>query len=90
MFVAKVHTWKGLEDFHHDYTRINQYSVKDWIEKRKRLYLDFNMWLFIGCSITYFLFFGTSREARRRYKDIFNGLVVRARGAKYVSSEHNQ
>lgn len=86
---GKIYPWKGLEDLHRHYARIGRYTVVEWILVG-RTAVEFNEWTTIGCSIMYFLFFGTSKEARRRYKYIFKSLAVRARGAKYVSSEHNQ
>lgn len=64
-----IYPYKGLADLHLNFGRVRQYPLEIWVAEFSGVVASFEIqqWLFIGCSIVYFLIFGLTDEARRHY-----------------------
>ncbi|KAJ4480094.1 pheromone A receptor-domain-containing protein [Lentinula aciculospora] len=76
-FNATAHTstftlWYSWEITHFGIKNVNVYNEKEWRgDMMTEFLLEANRWIFVGLSLLFFMFFGLTREARRRYKTLF-------------------
>ncbi|KAE9408349.1 hypothetical protein BT96DRAFT_913947 [Gymnopus androsaceus JB14] len=70
--------WQSWDQMHVNITSVNTYAEEEWREfMTTELLLEANRWLFVGLGLIFFLFFGFTSEARRRYKLFFRWTLDR-------------
>lgn len=63
--------WKGFADLHWGFSRVDQIPSISWLADRlTRQGVEESRWISIACAIWYFAIFGTTTEARNRYKAV--------------------
>ncbi|KAJ4463383.1 GPCR fungal pheromone mating factor [Lentinula edodes] len=61
--------WKSWKLTHLDIKAVNIYDENEWRgDMMTEFLLEANRWIFVGLALLFFVFFGLTSEARRRYK----------------------
>ncbi|KAH7873493.1 pheromone A receptor-domain-containing protein [Lentinula edodes] len=61
--------WKSWKLTHLDIKAVNVYDENEWRgDMMTEFLLEANRWIFVGLALLFFVFFGLTSEARRRYK----------------------
>ena len=64
--------WISWEDTHSNFDRIDQFPAALWRQAPGiQWQLEFARWLYVGCAILFFFFFGSAEEVRKFYGPSF-------------------
>jgi len=75
---AGVQPWRGWEDTHTDFSRVDQYPAFLWrSNKVNERSLELTRWSVVICAFVFFFFFGFADEARRHYRIALNSVAKR-------------
>lgn len=71
-FTKTFTLWQSWDQMHLNITSVSIYKEEEWREHMStELFLEANRWLFVGLALIFFLFFGFTREAMKRYRALF-------------------
>ena len=63
--------WKGWEDTHIYFSRVQQIPSILWrSNKRTEISLELTRWLIVFCAFIFFAFFGFAKEAKKNYSGL--------------------
>jgi len=75
--VSPVQPWRGWEDTHFNYSRIDQIPAVFWKNKPTFvMIMELTRWLAPLCAFVFFAFFGFADEAKRYYTRLFSKAIL--------------
>ncbi|KAI0078435.1 STE3-domain-containing protein [Panus rudis PR-1116 ss-1] len=79
--VQYYYPWRGFADLHFGFDRVDQFPYELWTAQQSNAPLR-EEWYQTGCALVFFLIFGTTREAFKRYRAAFRWVAERL-GVKF-------
>lgn len=71
-FAHPFTVWKSWDSTHTNATTVTEFNEAEWRgNMMTELLLEADRWIFVGLALMFFLFFGFTSEAKRRYRMLF-------------------